>query len=253
MKTIQKISQKISNPIWVVIPAAGIGSRMNADQPKQYLTLKNKTVLDITISKFVSLDYVTKIIVCLNSSDKYWCDSEYTSDSRVVTVLGGESRSKSVLNGLEYVLNNQPEKNGVEPWVLVHDAARPCVTLEKINELVEYCFNTKQGAILAVPVSDTVKQVKRDKAIQATLDRSQLWLAHTPQFFSAKELKAALEYSSKKHIEVTDEASAIENMTGSVDVILDRKDNIKITYPEDLDWANYILEKHGIVIGLINE
>ena len=226
--------------IWVVIPAAGVGSRMQSNVPKQYLKIIDKTVLDHTISKFLALKKIAKIVVCLNQSDAYWQNSVYRSHSRVVTVWGGECRSESVLNGLHYISHFR--SGAGKTWVLVHDAARPCITIEKINQLINVGISQESGAILAIPVSDTVKRISKGE-IEETLDRSQLWLAQTPQIFKLESLLNALEVCKQKKLTVTDEASAIENLGGKVHLVVDRKDNIKITVPEDLSWAQHILFK----------
>ena len=216
---------------------------MGAERPKQYLPLGGETVLEITLQKLLALDRLEGIVVALNKADTYWQQTTLVNHPKVYTCFGGEARSDSVLNALKFIQEYAGQAS--EAWVLVHDAARPCVTLEKITTLIDLALAEKCGAILASPVSDTLKRVNHSNVVAETEDRSRLWQAHTPQLFTLTKLKSALEYCTEKQLPVTDESSAIETVGGRVRILADRRDNIKVTLPEDLGWAEFILKNQA--------
>lgn len=228
---------------WFVIPAAGIGSRMSAEKPKQYLVLGDKTILEHTLLRILTLPNLAGIVVPLNSEDTYWTSLTILQHPLVHTIHGGASRADSVLNGLNYLA----DKAHALDWVLVHDAARPCVTLSSIQKLCDELVGSDIGGILAVPVSDTLKQVANNNEIQTTVDRSPLWQAQTPQLFRYKLLRDCLIQSLANNEIITDESSAVELCGYKPQVVEGRNDNIKITRPDDLLLAEFILtqqEKH---------
>ena len=236
--------------IWAIIPAAGIGSRMNSDTPKQYLPLNGKTVLETTVEKLLSVGRVSGVVLALNPQDTYFSDTPLAKNPKVYIVEGGSERSESVLNALNYC-QLELAVHDRNAWALVHDAARPCVTLEKIESLIDYCLDELpndnsskkiSGAILAVPASDTVKRVDDCRTISNTEDRNGLWMAHTPQLFPLQVLQIAINKCFSNSVSITDEASAIEALGRIAKVVHDRRDNIKITMPEDLAWAEIILK-----------
>ncbi|HEY6528071.1 MAG TPA: 2-C-methyl-D-erythritol 4-phosphate cytidylyltransferase [Cellvibrionaceae bacterium] len=224
--------------LWGLIPAAGTGSRMQSNQPKQYLPLKGKTLLEITLSKFTSRIDISGIIVVASADRQF-----VALNLPVQRCDGGATRAASVLAGLDYLLANEAE---VDDFVLVHDAARPCVTTERLNLLIQTVLSENQGGLLACPVSDTLKRSTIHQPAQSlnTLDRSHIWQAHTPQMFRIGELKTALQQAIARGQLVTDEASAMELMGVQPLLIADRRDNIKVTLPEDLALAEFILQRH---------
>lgn len=151
--------------------------------------------------------------------------------------LGGAERVNSVLNALEYLSEIASE----EDWVLVHDAARPCVSQSSLIDLVNTAIQTDQAAILGIPVRDTLKRVVKDHGIEMTVDRSTLWQAQTPQMAKLGTLKRAIQQALADGVTITDEASALEHIDEPVQVVQGRSDNIKITYPDDLELAKLIL------------
>jgi len=223
--------------IWCIVPAAGIGSRMQKQCPKQYLPFRSSTILDITLSRLLACQLFEKIIVCLKSSDRYWADSRYANDDRIIIADGGVERADSVLNGLDGLKQHANSSD----WVLVHDAARPCIRRADIECLVDTAVGQQQGAILAAPIHDTVKLVKGGVSTK-TLDRSVLWRALTPQIFTLDKLQQALISARKAGRVVTDEASAMEQSNHIVNIVQGHADNIKITCPEDLVLANFYMD-----------
>ena len=221
---------------YAVVPAAGVGKRMQADKPKQYLPLVGKTVIEQTLSRLLKADIFSAIAVAISEDDPYWETLEIATNSKVIRAKGGKERADSVLSALS-ALENQANDND---WVLVHDAARPCVTAKEIHFLIESLKNEPYGGILALSSHDTLKQVKGD-TIQSTIDRSTIWRALTPQMFRYGVLKKSLEQTIGNPA-VTDEASAIELTGGVVKIVEGATENIKITRPEDLALAEFYLE-----------
>lgn len=224
---------------WFVIPAAGIGARMGADKPKQYLMLGGKTILEHTLQRILTLPNLAGVIVPLSSEDVYWTSLTILQHPLVHTIHGGEARADSVLNGLNYLA----DKAHAQDWVLVHDAARPCVTIASIQTLCNELKTSHIGGILAVPVSDTLKQITNKDEIQTTVDRSALWQAQTPQLFRYKLLHDCLMQTLASNENITDESSAVELCGYKPKVIEGRSDNIKITRPDDLLLAEFILQQ----------
>jgi len=224
---------------WFVIPAAGVGARMNADRPKQYLLLSNKTILEHTLSRILDLPDLAGIVVPLSKADSYWTSLTILQHPLVHTIHGGENRANSVLNGLDYLADKVHEQD----WILVHDAARPCVTLSSIQKLCDELTNSKIGGILAIPASDTLKRVINDNEIQTTVDRKPLWQAQTPQMFRYGLLRQCLTQTLSNNENITDESSAIELCGFTSKVVEGRGDNIKITRPDDLLLAEFILKQ----------
>lgn len=220
--------------IIAVIPAAGVGARMQADKPKQYLTILGKTILEHTLSIMLSHPSIERIIVALGKDDPYAPTLSLLSHPKIQCVEGGETRAESVLNALNAI----DEENA---WALVHDAARPCLAHADLNKLLG--IDDDHGAILAIPVTDTIKRSNGAQKIIATEDRSQLWQAQTPQFFRADLLKTSLKKGLSNNDTITDEASAMELAGFQPHLVAGRSDNIKVTRPEDLALAEFYLTR----------
>jgi 2-C-methyl-D-erythritol 4-phosphate cytidylyltransferase len=221
---------------WAVIPAAGIGERVGADIPKQYLQISGKTILEHALNPFLVNQRIKSVVIALNDNDTFFSTLNIRSTKDVITVAGGETRAQSVLNAL---LELEGRVNP-DDFVLVHDAARPCLSENDLNELINMTIPDEVGCILAAPIADTVKKVNNGKIIN-TLDRSELWRAYTPQMFRFHQLLNALTHCIKYKIEVTDEASAIEAIGLQAGVVLGDTTNIKITTPDDLAMAEKYL------------
>ena len=224
--------------LWIIVPAAGRGSRMDADLPKQYLPLLDHTVIEITLEKLLSLDNVEKIIVSLHAEDRHWQTLSCSQDPRIQTVIGGEERSLSVLAALKHIRKQAQKKD----WVLIHDAARACIMTETVESMLETLGGEEIGGILAVASDDTLKQVA-DQRISSTLDRHTIWRAQTPQVFRYDLLYRCLLRAVSDSVSITDDASAVEIGGYMPKVLPGRKDNIKITHPEDLRIAEFILRQ----------
>jgi 2-C-methyl-D-erythritol 4-phosphate cytidylyltransferase len=232
--TIKPTEQKC----WAVVPAAGVGQRMQADRPKQYLRLTDCTVLEHTLLRLWGSGVFQKIVVSVSLEDAYWPTLPINQFDWLIRATGGKQRADSVLSGLQ-TLDAVANPND---WVFVHDAARPCLTNTDILRLLTTLKNDPVGGILASPVHDTLKRATQCR-IKATVDRNQIWRALTPQMFRLGMLKQALESAFSNNISVTDEASAIEAMGLQPMLVEGRADNIKITQPEDLALARFYLEQ----------
>ena len=221
--------------IVAIVPAAGFGCRMNNQIPKQYLKIGSMTVIEHTLNKLLSHPKITQVIVVINREDVIFKTLEVALHDKIKVTIGGETRAESVLAGLHLLNDNQ--------WALVHDAARPCVCHDDITQLIDIVLNAQQGGILATRVSDTIKRAyqNNDNIIEYSEDRNYLWAAATPQLFKANELKSCLQQALDNHMTITDEASAIEYCGGHPLLVECRRDNIKITRPEDLALATFYL------------
>lgn len=242
--------------VWMVVAAAGTGTRYGADKPKQYLDLAGRSVAERTLTKLASAELFKAIVVVLSEADKHFdqLDLVYhsisnsaatkatASDSRVIIerAIGGESRAQSVLNGLLALQG----RAGPNDWVMVHDVARPLVSHSSLQRLMAVAVDNNCSAILAARVHDTTKQVCPDltaPTIQSTLDRSQLWSAQTPQIFPYGLLLEALTKAIDSEAPITDEASALERLGAKVLIVENSRHNIKITTPEDMQMAAFYL------------
>ena len=217
-------------PMWVIIPAAGVGQRMQANCPKQYLLLAGQTILDRTIEIFISHPLIAGVLIGVGEHDAYWPDSKWRQHDSIHSFVGGKERSDTVQKGLRYLLGAL----GIQQQdVLVHDAARPLLSQAALNRIIHH--HSDQGALLAMPAKDTVKlQVSDQPLVDATLDRNAIWLAQTPQKFPAQALLDALEQAQVQGVAVTDECSAMEFVGWHPDLVIGESSNIKITLPEDL-------------------
>lgn len=230
----------MTNPCkyWGVVPAAGVGQRMQADRPKQYLDLGGRAVIEHTLERMLKSDAFEAVAVAVSSEDPYWTTLQISSDRRILRAEGGAERADSVLNAL-YALENLADD---DDWVLVHDAARPCITASDIHRMIEMLKSDPVGGVLALPVHDTLKAIEGTR-ISETIDRSRIWRALTPQMFRFAALREALELASTWGALVTDEASALELAGYNPAIVEGRSDNIKITRPEDLSLAAFFLEQ----------
>lgn len=225
---------------WAVIPAGGIGRRMGKGRPKQYLELLDRTVLEHSLLPFCEHTLIKGIAVVVADSDEFWPNLELSGHPRVVTASAGSERCHSVLNGLRRI----GEVAADDDWVLVHDAARPCVTAADIDLLISGLRDHPAGGILALPVSDTVKQAGQDLEIRTTLDRERLWRALTPQMFRLGLLRDSITAAGADNLLVTDEAQALEHRGYRPGIVPGGPHNIKVSLPEDLALAEFYLKRY---------
>lgn len=227
----------MNKPLYAIVPASGIGSRMQADRPKQYLPLHGKTVIEHTLERLLAFNKIEKIIVVISADDKYWSTLACAQHPRIETCLGGEQRADSVLNGLHYLREHNVKDDA---WVMVHDAARPCVRVNDMKTLYEQA--SVEGVILGVPVRDTMKRTQNTGEIVDTVDRENLWHALTPQLSSLGNLYQAINRAKIGNVNITDESSALEWAGFHPVMVLGHASNIKITHPNDLELAELFLK-----------
>lgn len=220
-------------PFWVVIPAAGIGSRMRADRPKQYLQLAGRTILEHTLDCFLDHPRLKGLVLSLAAGDPFWPALPCATDPRIQRVEGGAERADSVLAGLLRLVELGAQEGD---WVLVHDAARPNLARSDLDRLLAELADDPVGGLLAVPARDTLKRIGADGRVAETVDRSLIWQAYTPQMFRFAALHRALADALVAGVAVTDEASALEWAGQAPKLVEGRADNLKITRPEDLEW-----------------
>lgn len=225
-------------PIVAVVPAAGVGSRMQADRPKQYLTIGHQTILEHTLLALHSHPAVSRVVVAVSENDPYFFELEVAAAPWLTHVVGGSTRAESVMNALQTLNDNT--------WALVHDAARPCVSHADITKLITVTQDDQvAGGILATQVRDTMKRATplEPDLISHTESRENLWHALTPQLFNARELQDAISLAKRDGVDVTDEASAMEHAGYIVKLIDSNPANIKITRPADLPLATFYLQQ----------
>lgn len=224
---------------WVMIPAAGVGTRMDADIPKQYISINGKTVIEHTLDCFLQREEIEGIVVAIADTDQYWSTLSVSKDIKVITAPGGKERYQSVLNGLQ-ILSDKAE---ADDWVLVHDAARPCLHQSAIDRLMIELRVHDVGGILALPCRDTMKRANDNCEIESTVEREHLWNAQTPQMFRYGKLVSALEKALGEEVIATDEAMAMEMCGYKPVLVRGHPENIKLTHKDDLENLEIYLNK----------
>ncbi|MFN2409841.1 MAG: 2-C-methyl-D-erythritol 4-phosphate cytidylyltransferase [Halomonas sp.] len=224
----------MNNPLWLVVPAAGQGRRMEADRPKQYLMLLDRPILAHTLARLHSAFPNARLVLCLDDDD-HWFTDDWVPFADWQRVTGGAERMDSVFNALTAIEARDDD------LVLVHDVARPCVTREDLLALHQAVQRHTAGALLAMPVADTMKRAGPTGASLRSEPRDALWHALTPQGFRYRQLYQALSDARNRHTLVTDEASAVEALGETPQLVPGRRDNIKVTHPDDLALAAAIL------------
>ncbi len=224
--------------MYAIIVAAGSGQRFASDVPKQFLEIAGKLAIQHSIDAFDGMDEIEGIVLVMPKNQRLWQDIELRANKPLMYTTGGSSRAQSVLHGLLILEPSVAD----DSWILIHDAARLCITQSDIQKLMGACKQNNQGGLLVKPINDTIKYSKNGTHAQKTIDRSKLKAALTPQMFPFKQLLEVLEKSDNDVI--TDESSAFEQ-AGIMPLMVDgRSDNIKITHIEDLLLAEFILRRH---------
>ncbi|QCI22269.1 2-C-methyl-D-erythritol 4-phosphate cytidylyltransferase [Buchnera aphidicola] len=228
----------LKSKIIAIVPAAGIGNRMQSSLPKQYIKIKNRTILEYTLKTLLLHPNIIRVIVSLNKKDNYFHKLPISSNIRITSVIGGKNRINSVLSGLKVKTSAN--------WVIVHDAVRPCLSYEDLDKLISVIKINPIGAVLAKPVSDTIKYSDKTKQkFLYTISRKNLWHALTPQLFQINVLRYCLKKIIRDKINITDESSALEYYGHNPLLIIGNSRNIKITWPEDLLLAEFYLHNYS--------
>ncbi len=227
--------------VWAVVPAAGRGARFGAGLPKQYAPLLGIPVIEWTLRSLLAEARIAGVVVVLAPGDAHWPPlAERLASRRVLTATGGSMRQASVLNGLQALAAHAAP----DDWILVHDAARPCLTAAELNELIGALAEGVAGAVLGAPLVDTIKRERAGICVE-TVDRQGLWRALTPQVFAFAALRAGLEAATAAGVTVTDEAQAMERLGIQPRLVPGSPFNIKVTQAEDLVTAARILQSRG--------
>lgn len=226
---------------WALVPAAGVGKRMGSAVPKQYLNIAGRTVIGWSLETLLEHPRIRGVAVALHPADAFWPGLAFAQDPRIRRVAGGAERCHSVLSALEVLAGEA----GGDDWVLVHDAARPCLRREDLDRLITALEDHPVGGLLGVPVHDTVKRAGQQREVLGTVPRADLWRAFTPQMFRLGLLRRALAEALAAGDLVTDDASAVERLGLAPLLVEGYADNIKITRPEDLPLARWLLEQQG--------
>lgn len=222
-----------------LLPAAGVGARMGAEHPKQYLNIHGRPMIWHALSAFEQHPAIDGTHVVISAGDGWWDGYDWSAFAKLrVWRRGGASRAESVLNGLAAISGEV----AADDWILVHDAARPCLTRALLDKLLGELADDPVGGILAAPVADTLKREGDRGRIGETVSRDGLWGAQTPQMFRHGALRAALERAGNQ---VTDEASALEFMGLAPKLVESDLSNLKVTFPRDLEMARLLLAQRG--------
>lgn len=228
--------------VWTIVPAAGIGRRFGSVRPKQYVHLCGEPLLAHVLRRLLSEPRVDAVVVALAVDDSHWEQLlPLPSHKPIWTTTGGAHRGASVLAGLQTLAEKGANDND---WVLVHDAARPCLCAEDLRNLIDSLYDDQVGGLLATPLVDTLKRSQSSQRVEATVPRTGLWRALTPQMFHFGPLRSALLQAEADGIQVTDESMAMELAGLQPRLICGSGDNIKVTGPDDLALAE------GIISGL---
>jgi 2-C-methyl-D-erythritol 4-phosphate cytidylyltransferase len=225
---------------WVVVPAAGIGRRFGGDTPKQYLNLAGRPLIEHTLRALLRHPGIDAAMVAIAPDDPYWAGWREMEGKPIYTCMGGGERADSVLAALLAL----PQTVDEDQWVLVHDAARPCVPAMDLTRLIALGQADAVGALLAAPVRDTIKSC--DPAtmhVKRTEPRETLWRALTPQMFRRGGLTRALRTAMKAGVQVTDEAMAMERLRLKPLIVEGSEENIKVTTPADLAVVEALLKR----------
>lgn len=225
-----------------LIPAAGLSVRFGGTTLKQYAHLMGQPVIAHSIEALMRHPAVFSVTVALAPDDGIYDELVGPDYPDVHIATGGDSRAQTVLNGLTSILRRDPSSE----WVLVHDAARPCLSIAALRRLLTVGLASDHGAILAVPVSDTLKRANADDCIESTIDRDRVWAAQTPQLFRTRQLAAHLKDALAAGESPTDDASAMERAGVRPLLVEGPRSNIKITGPEDLALAEFILQRQSM-------
>jgi 2-C-methyl-D-erythritol 4-phosphate cytidylyltransferase len=224
--------------LWCVVPAAGRGARVGGDCPKQYLPLAGRPLIAHTLERLAAHPRIAGLLVTLAAGDAHWSGIDTLNGKPVLTAIGGAERSDSVLAGIDAL----PASVGAGDFVLVHDAARPCVRLADIGKLIELA-GAADGGLLGAPLRDTLKRANTAGRSELTEPRDLRWRAFTPQMFRRGQLAMALREAVRRGVNVSDEAMAMERVGFAPLLVEGAEDNIKVTTAADFALAEFLLAR----------
>jgi 2-C-methyl-D-erythritol 4-phosphate cytidylyltransferase len=224
--------------VWCLVPAAGRGTRVGGDCPKQYLSLAGRPLIEHTLERLAAHPRIAGLLVILDAVDTHWPGTTMLNGKPVLTTIGGMERSDSVLAGVDAL----PDVVGAADFVLVHDAARPCVRLADIGKLIELA-GAADGGLLGAPLRDTLKRADSTGRSESTEPRDRRWRAFTPQMFRRAQLAAALRDAAQRGMNVSDEAMAMEQAGFAPLLVEGAEDNIKVTTAADFALAEFLLAR----------
>ena len=233
----QKKKYAMNARIFALVAAAGTGTRLGEALPKQYLDLNGRPMIYHALAALAEVSRIEKIFVVLSPVDSHWSQlMAHLVPPRVACLtVGGASRAASVANGLAAIRTDA----GLDDWIMVHDAARPCIRAALIEQFIDELENDPIGGLLALPLADTIKLANNELRVEKTLSRENIWRAQTPQMFRYGALKKAL--ATKP--EATDEAEAIEALGHQPRLVLGDGANLKVTFAADMELARFLLKK----------
>jgi len=232
---------KNGEKLWAVVPAAGQGRRVGGAVPKQYLEIAGIPVLAHSLNRLAAVQQIDAIFVGISETDRHWQKLPLPPGMEVACYTGGQSRAETVWLGLQAL----QECASADDWVLVHDAARPCVQVKDIDALISAVVPSFEGGLLAVPVTDTIKVATQDSTTKQTMDRRMLWRAQTPQLFRFSVLYTALQAVVHDLESISDESAAVEKLGLKPLIVQSDERNIKITNSKDLQLAEFFLGKQS--------
>jgi 2-C-methyl-D-erythritol 4-phosphate cytidylyltransferase len=226
--------------VFAIVPAAGQGTRIGDAVPKQYIPIAGKPMMFHSIEALAAVNRIACVTVVLSPMDNHWREHDWSAfpDKIEPIFAGGAHRSQSVANGLKHL----EDRAAKDDWVLVHDAARPCVTPQLVDQFLDEVDQDPVGGLLAMPLADTLKSADEQQRVAATIPRLNLWRAQTPQMFRYDLLRRGLE----KKPDATDESQAVESLGGyGPRLVQGENSNLKVTFAEDLFLAEMILKRQG--------
>ncbi len=229
---------------WAIIPAAGVGRRMGGSVPKQYCKIGGFPMVHYSLLSMCENSAISGVAIGVAENDSEWQKMTFEHDRFMGSFSGGNERSDTVANGLEYLIS-QPQ-TGNKDWVFVHDAARPCVTQDEINAMIEAAENSADGVVLGVKVEDTLKKVNPMNEVIESPNRDQYWRAFTPQLFPVAALQRSLLKAREEDFVVTDECMAMEYSGYKPRMLQGNPGNIKITWPSDIELATRTLTENSL-------
>lgn len=226
------------NNVVAIVPAAGIGKRMLCNIPKQYIKIGNQFIIEHTINVLLLHPKIKQVIVVLNKNDNIFKTLKIFTNKKIITTVGGKTRSKSVFLGIKKAI----QISNVY-WVIIHDAVRPFIDIKEISNLLSIINTNNVGGILAIPIHNTIKYSSNNLTVKKTIERKNLWNALTPQLFPINLLLSCLKKTIHNKYIINDESSALEYCGYYPKIIIGNKKNIKITEPDDLKIAEFYFKK----------